>query len=364
MRALALLAVSIVTLASSVHAEDAARARVQIALSADDTPAKAIEGSVRELLSQAEVDLTVARAEAIDPREVVLPPEKFEKIVRVWIDVHGTAARVYLADAAWERVLVRTVPMPNGPDEIAREQIAHIVAGSIEALMSGATIGVGREDARVSLGVKKPDVAPPPPPSPTAAPKPHVDARAPEPRRPLHGLGLGIGYDGALHAPGVLSHALGVWADARRTDAALSPWVAAGALFRAPIVIEREPIGVRLDTIGLRALLGVVSPITRTLSVRSGIGGGIDVTRVEPRARAGAGTEAESVRTTINPVFRAIASFDLRLSSSSFASFGVAAEADMFARRFIVLADGRPEEVLGPYRVRPAIVLSITSQLW
>ncbi len=359
MRALA-LSIAVVLVASSVHAEDATRPRVQIAVCADDTSAKAIEGSVRDLLSQVDVDLTVSRAETIDPREVVLPPETFEKTVRVWIDVHGTTARVYLADAAWERVLVRAVPMPNGPDEIAREQIAHIVAGSIEALMSGATIGVGREDARVSLGVKKPETpkrAPPPPPAPAPKAKPIAS-------RPGYRLGLGIGYDGALHAPGVLSHSLGVWADARGADAALSPWVAASALFRAPIVIEREPIGLRLDTIGTRVLVGGVTPIAPSLSVRFGIGGGIDVLRVEPRARAGAGTEVEPVRTTIAPILRAIASFDLRLSSSSFASFGVAAEADVLPRRFIVLANGRPEEVLAPYRVRPAIVLSITSQLW
>ena len=75
-------------LASSAHAG----APVQIALSADDSPAKSIEGSVREQLEGVAVDLTITRAEVIDPREVVLPPATFEKLVRVWIDVHGTAA--------------------------------------------------------------------------------------------------------------------------------------------------------------------------------------------------------------------------------------------------------------------------------
>jgi hypothetical protein len=276
----------------------------------------------------------------------------------VWIEVQGTTARVYLADASWERVLVRTVPMPNGPDEIAREQIAHIVAGSIEALMGGATIGVGREDARVSLGVEKPKTKPPAvTPSPSPSPSP-----GPKPQATIAGTAA-IGYEGALYAPSVLSHALGVWTDARSKPLAdARGWVAVGVLFRFPIVADRDPIGVRLDAIGPRLMVGASFSLSRSLSLRSGLGGGVDVLRVEPRGAPN--STVEPVSTSIVPIARVSALADVRLSASSSASVGVVVEGELRSRSYIVLADGRPEEVLAPYRVRPGIVLSITSQIW
>ena len=62
---------------------------------------------------------------------------------------------MYLADGRWERVLVRRVPAPREFDEVEREQLAHIVESSVDALLSGATIGLTLRE--VSRSLRLPD---------------------------------------------------------------------------------------------------------------------------------------------------------------------------------------------------------------
>src|SRR5436189_68309 len=72
---------------------------------------------------------------------------------RVWIDARDPArTTLYLADGAWERVLVRTVATPQALDEVAREEIGHIVQDAVAALRAGLHIGfTTRDEARASL---------------------------------------------------------------------------------------------------------------------------------------------------------------------------------------------------------------------
>jgi hypothetical protein len=90
------------------------------------------------------LDATVAGA-AADARAVILLPEPEGR----------TPARIYLVDLRGHRLLARQVAVDPARPEIAREEIAHLVAGSLRALRDGAVV----------------DMAPAPPPvlTPTGA---------------------------------------------------------------------------------------------------------------------------------------------------------------------------------------------------
>src|SRR5258708_8957375 len=67
----------------------------------------------------------------------------------VWIDIgvlHPERALVYLSGADREHVLQRTVMLPNGFDEVAREEVAQIVASSVDTLRAGAPLRVAKPD--------------------------------------------------------------------------------------------------------------------------------------------------------------------------------------------------------------------------
>ena len=87
----------------------------------------------------------------------------------LWIDLgvaKPTRALVYISATASEQVVIRSLPLPAGVDEVAREEVAHIVASSVEALQAGRPLPVATNaaDAPLAKAVR----APAPPVAPEA----------------------------------------------------------------------------------------------------------------------------------------------------------------------------------------------------
>ena len=117
------------------------------------------------------------------------------------------AAVVYLVDGSWDRVLVRTVPLDEGLDEVARQELAEILAAGVEGILAGAAPGRPREEVRRDLGIEVP--APPPPESPP------IEAPPVPPAEPTFGdrfsLALGAAYEPEGFAGGsIVAHGFGL----------------------------------------------------------------------------------------------------------------------------------------------------------
>lgn len=136
----------------------AERPRVEVVIAATPDVEARLTPVLAELLGRLEVQAELTRETSIDVAGVVTPPESPPPaLARVFIDATGRdVAIVYLVDAAWQRLLVRRLPLEHGLDEVGREQVAHVVESAIQSLADGGVIGVTRAEARAELGVEEP----------------------------------------------------------------------------------------------------------------------------------------------------------------------------------------------------------------
>lgn len=341
--------IAMVAPVGSARAE--ALSRVEVSVAATDGEAAALEIVLRDLLSTTGLEITIAHVSSIDPRSVVEPPKTFAPgVARVFVDVDGKVARVYLVDAAWARVLLRRIPLPKGLDEIAREQIGHIVASSIDALAAGATIGITRDEARTELGVKEkplPPPAAPPPPIPIPKPKPGPSPTA----------SLGVGYEGAAWSNALASHALDAQLSLRLPNALTFSLT---GLARLPITVEHRAVGLRIDAWGVRAEAGWSPLVGSRMRFLALVGGGFDHLRIEPRAEGSA--LGSAVRDAWNPVLRASLGLETQISTAVSGRLAFFVEGDLAQRTYVVVTDtGADETVVEPFRIRPGIALTIAT---
>jgi hypothetical protein len=248
--------------------------------------AVATEQVMRELLGRLAVEAHVERSDGFDLRVVVTPRDEPDDalVARVWIDLRsGERAVMYLVDRSWREVLVREVPLREASDEVAREQLGHIVQAAIETLLAGGSVGRPREEVSASLGIAVPAPVPPPPPAPPRPPPP-APPPEPEPTAWIGGIAAHWelqGYSDVVpvaHGPGLrgeLSIASGAW----------RPGVSLGMQYRLPIVTSDRPIDARLDTLALRLRGHVGYVLAPSVLLVPALGAGVDLVHLEPVAR-------------------------------------------------------------------------------
>jgi hypothetical protein len=317
--------------------------------------------SVEDPLSRLPIEVRLRTAEAVDPRTVIDGRETAAPaFARVWLDLTAaTQVTLYFVDAAWERILVRHVPIERGLDDVEREEIAQIVRSAVEALLGGATIGITREQARAELLAPEPKPQPEPKPEPHAAPTP-TPLRRPAPARPPSGWAADLGgfyeatpYAGALwHGPGVVAGA--------SAPGELAPGGRVTLQYRAPASIEGERFGARLQALALRAL-------ARMIWARHGFvlgvaaGGGADLTHVDPTRVAG-NVDVEAASWDVVPVARAAGSAGLSFSGLA-ASAIVGGDYDLVETRHVADRGGERYTVFETPRLRPFFGLELTVEI-
>ncbi|HEY3592869.1 MAG TPA: hypothetical protein VGL13_03305, partial [Polyangiaceae bacterium] len=135
-----------------------------------------------ELLARLEVSVRFTRVPTVDTRQILVEhPSDAPAAARAWIDLRD-ASRVtlFLSGAHEDRLLIRQVPLVARMDEVARQEIAHIVEATVDALLVGGRIGVVTDEGTARKTAE------------TATPSPAPHARG-NPR-----LDLGIGYEAAI----------------------------------------------------------------------------------------------------------------------------------------------------------------------
>jgi hypothetical protein len=284
------------------------------------------------------IELAWSYAARIDPRVVLSTRGSDARVLaRVWIDVSGAErAVIYVANTASDRFLVRFVPVTAGYDEIARESLAHIVESATDALLSGAEIGVAREDAARTVeretGVQL-DVGAPRGPRASIALSYRLDAVA----------------DGPLlrHGP-ELAAAIGVLGG---PEIDLLVWLS--IQYHAPLDFRsaRVSSGARFDGGGARAALGIEWRPDPRVITRAALGVGADVAYVTPQG--GGEITASSPFWIGMPIVTALIAAEIRIVDRVGILIGACADADLSGSHFDLVREGALETVLRLWPIRP-----------
>jgi hypothetical protein len=330
----------------------------------------ALEAIVRERLGNAGASANVRRERSVDPYALMVPPPaEVGVLAHVWIDFSQKGRVVMLLlDASVERGLLRYVSRAAG-DEVAREEIGHVLQTAVEALMAGERIGLTREQ----LGLPPPPAPPPvsvhpdppkpvvrilPAPDPQSAPELH--RAGPEPRERWW-IRSGIDYEvgtfaevaPVVHGPGVALETL------RGRDGA--PWMWGLRLsgqWRLPVDAHAQTFVVRLQGWAVRAQATFTYALGRDWAVLSALGGGFDLTRVLPRATTRADSTLAPPDTALFPTMRGAVGFahtgPVRLSLWLACDVGLGGVHYEYLSRDHVRA-----RLFDPYPVRPGLTFEV-----
>ena len=245
-------------------------------------------------------------------------------------------------------MVIRSLPLPAGVDEVAREEVSHIVASSVEALQAGRPLPVAL--AKSTETVAKVE-RPPPPAEPPAG----------------HWISVGVGAGAALEtaddAAPTLAVSVLVGPESRRFAPAL--WLHAEGFSSDT---GGDPVALRFRG-GALAVLGAVGTSAHGRAVvRFGLGPGIELRAATPSVAGGVaapdGVELSATRLDPSLFVRAAARFEVRLGARV-GLFAVAAcDARLVSHRYLVTRDdGSTETAYDPDRLRPSILVGVDARL-
>jgi hypothetical protein len=321
---------------------------------ADARDSEALAQVARELLGRLSVEVRAAQVSSLDLAAIAAPPRADgvgePPLARVWIDWRTPGrATLYLLDAKRDRVLVRQVERPVGAEELAREELGHILETACEGLLAGGEVGVPR------VGVV-PLLMPPRPRAPEATVVEAPAAPAAGPAR----WQLAVLYEAALLAPEApLTHGpeASVFLGTRALPWRWGAW--ATAQLRLPVHAAEQDVGVELETGALRALLALERPLSPRVTARAGVGGGVDLVHARPEASSADLAVLDAPYTRAFAVGRAAVAFELRLASRLSLVGTLAADVDVTGQKYAFSRGDAQDVVLRPWIVRPAAALGL-----
>jgi hypothetical protein len=332
-------------------AAPAARREVLVEIAAGDEKERdALAQVARELLGRLAIDVRATHVGRVDVAAIAAPPSAPRAgveapLARVWIDWASPGrATLYLLDARRDRLLVRQVERPAGGDELAREELGHILETACEGLLAGGEVGVPRAGAVSSLLPH-----PPPPAVVASAPStPREDATA-------H-VAFGASYEAAAlgpQAPVTHGPAASIYVPGRRVGL----WTT--AQFRLPVHAASDTAGVELRTIALRALLTHEWVLAPRAALRVGVGGGVDLVDARPESTAPDRVLVDGSRRLAFGVGRAALALDVRLAARLSLVAFLAADVDVTGQRYVFSRAGGEQLVLRPWPVRPSAAVGV-----
>ncbi|MGA7123290.1 MAG: hypothetical protein WBY94_24525 [Polyangiaceae bacterium] len=285
----------------------------------------------------------------VDVDDVMRPPAAGggAQAARAWIDCSNPVRmRIYFANWNAERFLLREVPLPDGLNELALETLGQVIASSLSALMTDAHAGMSRAEI---TSVLQPETAKPEP-EPEPAPGPPLTATW----SLFYAMQTFAPEQSIEHGPGLLA-TLGPRVDGWR------PGVWISAQYQLPETIDTGLIGVRLDTVALRAGVQMARPLGSRVSMalRAGLGG--DVIHIAPRKGS------SDPPTTLSPdrfswgyAAQVALASTIRLDAGFALCLALIADVDLDMRHYDVMVDGAAMRAVTPWWVRPGLMAGVT----
>ena len=323
---------------------------VLLSVAAPAGETEALEAVARELLARLDMQIEVRRVPRIDPAELRRALEPGERyFARVWITLSPAGrGRLYLEHGASDRILVREVAGDANNPELAREELGHILQTAVDGLKAGEEVGAPRSDALKDVPAEDAADARREP----ATPEP-PDKAARTPSAPSQPLRFGARYelswlgDGAHFedGPGVV-FAL-----------ALPVGFELGGYYRRPLNVEGTPVGVRLQTLSVRALVTLQAWRGERAGLRVGAGAGADFVHVSPLGEPVQGAELSEETWRNLAVARLQASYAWRAFRYLDIELTAGLDLDANGTRYVYEQGSGEQSVLDPWPVRPFVSL-------
>jgi hypothetical protein len=324
---------------------------VLLTVAADKKESEGIEAVAAELLGRLSLQLQYRRVERIDLDEIAIPRSSSRGYLAcAYIDLRmlGTAT-LYLVDPAHDRVLIRRVERMEDGEEVAREQLGHILESSAEGLLAGMQFGMPREAiASTLVSVSKaPSRAGPTAPVASSPPR-------------LSSWQLDALYEGQVTSAGTpITHgpALGVIGRRAVGRMAIGLWLIAQHRFRYEL--ESRPVGVKIGADALRMLATLDVNDGALLSWRFALGGGVDVVNMQPTSTDSAGVVLASSRSLAFALARAEIGARLRLGDIGHVLAAGFADIDPSDTSYVFSTRTGQQMVMRPWIVRPGFSLGV-----
>ena len=270
--------------------------------------------------------------------------------VAVWIDLSAPAeARLYFRDSRAERFFIRSLPLAQGIDEIAKEEIAHVVTNAVVALGRGRGEALTRSEARTALHMES-----------VQQPQRGAGARSSPPLRfEVAALAGGQVFASDIPFAPAVTVSLALTRGPRwgRTEGALGAWMDLGYQFATHY--QGATVGAAVQTAFLRAGMMWRIEGPGALGWRFGLGAGADRIHYQPQGDS-ALVDLAPASSFYVPVIRLLAGLDLRLIDSLVLTAQVSADAALTEIHFDLRdSGGRLSRELVPYPVRPGVSLGI-----
>jgi hypothetical protein len=337
---------------------------IQLTVAAPASDAEALGAVVRELLERLAMQVELRRVERIDVRELRQPLKGRPYFARVWVTFGKSGkARLYLEHAARDRVLVRDVEGDAHNPELLREELGHILQTAVEGLKAGEEIGAPRDEALKQVDAEEAATAPQALPAANAPAPTGTPPSAEKPRNFRFGpryeavwLGDGQHFE---DGPGAVLGALFpgpefVGVARRRLGLEL------GAYFRRPLKIEGTPVGARLQSLALNALLTFDAWRGQQARLRLGAGIEADFVRVSPFAEAGQDVRLAGSRWLKLALGRLAVTYAQDVGGFMDVEFTLGAVLDPSGTRYVLQGSATDQDVLAPWPVRPLLSLGAT----
>jgi hypothetical protein len=320
-----------------------------IVLLGPDPATAAVKDVTTELLAREHVNVSWASQASFRPQDIFAPEaDESGAVIAVWIDLSAeTEARLYFRDARADRFFLRSVPLARGIDEMAKEEIAHIVANAVSALSKGLGETLTRTEARVALHMRRaPELR-------------STEAPSPRPWRWSAALLLG-GQLFANELPRV-ANTSGLLALAHRFPGhwsnALGGWASLGYQFAADY--QGSMVGATVQSTALRAGVLWTGELSRRLVLGFALGAGVDRIRYSSQAMREEVIVAPG-GTFYVPAVSSWAGLDFRLVGELALIVHLSFDALLKQVHFDLHdSSGQESRVLEPYSLRPGAALGL-----
>ena len=355
---LCLCACARICLGASPGAKPSGR-RVELMIGATASEAQLLASSIREMLAGKGLSVITTRKPVVTAQDVaaaIAPPdEATPSLARVLLDftVSGQAT-LFLIDPPRGRVYVRRMALAHGLDAVARASVRFVIEQSIDAILEGREIGVSRDEFQRS-GLPPPfaPAAPPVPAAPTPAAPAPAPAQTPAPAATPAKLQVAAGYQGLVMGSGEFQHAVKV-AVAERFERLV---IAVAARVAAPISIAGDGARAELTTTSASASVAGRFPTFGGFWLLTGLGAGVDFTRVAPAVTM-SDLRPAAAFWAVAPSLAPFVAIERFFGSVSIA-VGGGVEVHPLDERYTVRTTTATREVFVPGRVRPQVELLV-----
>jgi hypothetical protein len=334
-----------------------APADADITLIGPDASLASVRAVTAELLARNGVAVVWHQVATLHVAEIFQAPlDGRAAPVFVWVDVSSLReARITFRAAAGRRFVIRSVALPSGVGPLEVEEIAQIIQSVLRALASDTGWALSLPEARIALSAPEPE-----PPAARAAPA------AAAARTTIVEVGSAI--RGQLYA-----RDLPVTGDLEVSIAAISsatarsfPGSFGGRLVLAyglPARFATGAVGADLQAATLRLALVWEAWRLGRAAVRIGLGGGAERVVYTPTVEQ-PGAMAAPGGAFVSPLGCLDVAFRLEVAARIALAVGMLAEISLPRVHYDAYdANGKLNQVLVPYRLRPGLALGVEVRL-